>query len=80
MSLKAEIYDLIAETVLAERTDVVDDAHLQDDLGADSLMLVELADALSGRYDVEIDADELVDVASASELVQLVEQRIATSI
>lgn len=77
MSLKVEIYDLIAETVLAERTAVLDDAHLQDDLGADSLMLVELADALGGKYEIELEADELVDVANAGELVQLVEQLIA---
>jgi acyl carrier protein len=78
MSLKEEIFDVIAETVLAERSTVTGDTHLQDDLGADSLMLVELAEALNGRYSIALEADELVDVANVSEVVQLVEERIAS--
>jgi len=77
MSLKTEICELIAETVLIDREEVSDGAHLQDDLGADSLMVVELAESLGGRYGIALDADELVDATNVKAVVELVERRIA---
>ena len=78
MTLKSEMSEMIAEACLLDADAVVDDAHLQDDLGADSLMLVELAEAISGKYSIALEADELVDVANVGELITLVEGRLSS--
>ena len=60
-----------------DREVVVPEAHLQDDLGADSLGLLNLAEAIDARYGIELQGDDLVDVANVGELVKLVESKIA---
>ncbi len=50
---------------------------MQDDLGADSLGLLNLAEAIDARYGIELQGDDLVDIANVGELVKLVESKIA---
>ena len=72
MSIETELREMIAKELAVDDGEVKAEAHLQDDLGGDSLMLVELAAAISDRYGVDLDADDLVDVGSFGELVTLV--------
>lgn len=76
MDLYSEIKEMIIKAVAAEDEAVVPEAHLQDDLGADSLALLNLAEAIGERYGVEIEGDDLVDLDNVGELVKLVESRI----
>jgi acyl carrier protein len=57
---------------------VVSEAHLQDDLGADSLMILNLTEIIGIRYEIEIQGDDLVDIANVGELVKLVESKISS--
>jgi len=59
--------------------DVVSEAHLKDDLGGDSLAILNLATALSKRYSLEIVYDDMVEIESVSELVQLVASKISST-
>jgi acyl carrier protein len=79
MSLETELAQMIAKELSVDEQEVVAEAHLQDDLGADSLMLVELAEGISARYEVTIDPDDLVDIANVGELIELVRGRIEGS-
>jgi acyl carrier protein len=55
----------------------VAEANLQDDLGADSLGLLNLADAISSRYGLDLRPDDIVDLKNVGELVRLVESRLS---
>lgn len=79
MSLRTEVCTMIAEALSIDESEVVDDAHLQDDLGADSLMLVELAEAFGSRYRIGIDPDDLIDATNIIELFQLIEGKISSN-
>jgi acyl carrier protein len=68
---------IVSELALDAKA-VVPEAHLQDDLGADSLGLLNLATAIETRYGIEVQADDLVDIPNVGELVKWVESRISS--
>ncbi|MBM4313778.1 MAG: acyl carrier protein [Deltaproteobacteria bacterium] len=78
MALFDEIKELIVSELAADESVVVQEAHLQDDLDADSLGLLNLAEAISSRYGIELQGDDLVDIPSVGELVKLIELKIAS--
>jgi len=78
MDLFAEIKEIIVEELALDEAAVVSEAHLQDDLGADSLMILNLTEAIGIRYEIEIQGDDLVDIANVGELVKLVESKISS--
>jgi acyl carrier protein len=47
-------------------------ARFADDLGADSLDLVELVEALEEEFGVRIDDEELADIATVGEAFELI--------
>ncbi len=77
MSLYDEIKEIITMELALDEKTVVPEAHLQDDLGADSLGLLNLAEALDARYRIQLQGDDLVDIPNVGELVKLVESKIA---
>lgn len=77
MTLYDEIKEIITTELALDKEGVVPEAHLQDDLGADSLGLLNLAEAIDARYGINLQGDDLVDVANVGELVKLVESKIA---
>jgi acyl carrier protein len=77
MDLNAEIKKMIAKELAVDETDVVLEAHLLDDLGGDSLAVLNLAVAIGKRYSIEIVYDDMVELENVQELIQLVESRIA---
>lgn len=77
MTLYDEIKGIITTELALDAEAVVPQAHLQDDLGADSLGLLNLAEAIDARYGIQLQGDDLVDIADVGELVKLVESKIA---
>jgi len=76
MTLYDEIREMIVAELALDKEAVVPEAHLQDDLGADSLGLLNLAEAIDARYGLELQGDDFVDIANVGELVKLVESKI----
>jgi acyl carrier protein len=77
MDLYDEIKEIIVTELALDKEVVVPGAHLQDDLGADSLGLLNLAEAIDARYGIQLQGDDLMDIANVGELVKLVESKIA---
>ena len=68
MSVEEKIIKIIAEKLSVESDEVVGQASFVDDLGADSLDLVELIMAMEEAFDTEIsdeDAEKLQTVQDA---------------
>ena len=64
---------MIARKLKIDVSEVTDDKHLIDDLGADSLDTVELIMELETDYDIEIadeDAETLVTVGAIKQYVE----------
>jgi len=60
MSVEQKLIDIIAEQLSVDKEKVVAKASFVDDLGADSLDLVELIMAMEEAFDIEI-ADEVAE-------------------
>jgi acyl carrier protein len=60
MSAEEKVIDIIAEQLSVEKDKVVASASFVDDLGADSLDLVELIMAMEEAFDIEI-PDEVAE-------------------
>ena len=68
MAINQEMVDIIVEQLSVEKNKVVPEASFVDDLGADSLDLVELIMAMEEKFDIEIpdeDAEKIVTVQDA---------------
>jgi acyl carrier protein len=73
MSIEDKIKQIIAEKLGVELSEVVPEASFVDDLGADSLDLVELVMTMEEEFDVDIsdeDAEKLVTVQDAINFVK----------
>lgn len=72
MAISQEMIDIIVEQLSVEKDKVVSEASFVDDLGADSLDLVELIMAMEEKFDIEIpdeDAEKIVTVQDAVDYV-----------
>ncbi len=79
MDLFSELKEIIAAELAVDESAVVPEAHLQDDLGADSLGILNTAEAIAEKYKIVITADDLVDIANVGELVEMVKAKIAAT-
>ena len=73
MSVEDKIIKIISEKLDVDINEVVPKASLVDDLGADSLDLVELVMTMEEEFDIEIsdeEAEKLVTVQNAIDYIQ----------
>lgn len=73
MSITDKIVKVISGKLGIDRVEVVPDASLVDDLGADSLDLVELIMSMEEEFDIEIpddDAEKIITVKHAIDYVK----------
>ena len=73
MSIETRVKEIIVEQLGVNESEVKPEAKFVDDLGADSLDLVELVMALEEEYNMEIsdeDAEKILSVGDAIEYIQ----------
>jgi acyl carrier protein len=76
MAIDQEMIEIIVEQLSVEKDKVVPGASFVDDLGADSLDLVELIMAMEEKFDIEIpdeDAEKIVTVQDAVDYVKKIQ-------
>ena len=67
-----KLTDNAVEVLAVDASKVTPDASFADDLGADSLDLVELVMALEETFDIEVGEDELKDISTVGQAFELV--------
>lgn len=72
MAIDQEMIDIIVEQLSVEKDKVVPGASFVDDLGADSLDLVELIMAMEEKFDIEIPDEDAEKIATVKDAVDYV--------
>jgi acyl carrier protein len=73
MAIEKRVKEIIVEQLGVNENEVTPEAKFVDDLGADSLDLVELVMALEEEYNIEIsdeDAEKILTVGDAIEYIK----------
>ena len=71
--LSEKVRDVIVETLGCEAEAVKPEASLEEDLGADSLDVVDLLMTLEDEFDVEIPDSEVDNIRTVGNLVKFIE-------
>jgi acyl carrier protein len=69
------VSSIIGEQLGVEQSDLVPEASLLDDLGADSLDVVELVMALEEEFSIEVPDDDVENIRTIQDIVQYVEAK-----
>jgi len=75
MATDERIKEIIAEQLGIEPSKVTDDAHIYDDLGADSLDQVELIMLFEEEYDIEISESETERYLVVSDIIAKIKEK-----
>jgi len=76
MSLEARVTDLIVEQLGVSKEEAVTNASFIDDLGADSLDIVELVMTLEETFDIEIPDDDAEKMQTISDAIGYLKERV----
>ncbi len=69
-----KVKDIIVSELMVEESEVTMEASIKDDLGADSLAIVDLAMALEDEFDVEIPDEELEGIKTVGDIVNYLKE------
>lgn len=75
MSIEQEMIDIIVEQLSVEKDKVVPNASFVDDLGADSLDLVELIMAMEEGFDIEIPDEDAEGITTVQDAIDYVKKK-----
>jgi acyl carrier protein len=67
--LKNEIIKIIAEELDVSLRCIKDDTSIQEDLGADSLDVINIVMTIENKFNIEIDADTLTEFNTVGDIV-----------
>ncbi len=75
--LSGRIQSIVTEQLGVESSEVTKDASILDDLGADSLDVVELVMALEEAFDIEIPDDAVEEMRTIGDIQRFVESHVS---
>ncbi|ACN16215.1 AcpP [Desulforapulum autotrophicum HRM2] len=76
MSVEAKVKKIIAEKLQGvDIEDVIPEASLVDDLGADSLALVELIMSMEEAFDIDIDDDDAEKMITVNDAIEYIRKK-----
>ena len=78
MELENRVSEIIIEQLGITREELVPKASFIDDLGADSLDIVELVMAMEEEFDIEIPDDDAEKMQTIGDAVNYVKERLGT--
>jgi acyl carrier protein len=78
-ALKDRIRDLVAEQLGVDGADLKSDSDIVEDLGADSLDVVELVMAIEENFDIEVPDEDAEGMRTIGDVERYVTARVAAS-
>ncbi len=75
--LESKVSEIIVEQLGASKEEIVPEASFTDDLGADSLDIVELVMAMEEEFDIEIPDEDAEKIQTIGDALSYVKERVA---
>ncbi|MDR2359754.1 MAG: acyl carrier protein [Oscillospiraceae bacterium] len=75
MELFNQVKDIITNTLGCDAEIVTESAGIKDDLGADSLAVVELVMALEDEFGISISEEKMKGIQTVGDIVELVKSK-----
>ena len=76
-TVQHRIREIVCEQLGVDAAELLPEASILDDLGADSLDVVELVMALEEQFDISVPEDELEGVLTVGQAVSLVSDKLS---
>ena len=78
MALEQRVTDLIVEQLGVSKDEVVAKASFIDDLGADSLDIVELVMSMEEEFDIEIPDEDAEKIQTIGDAIAYLEEKVGS--
>ena len=75
MTVREQILEVLSNQLGTPYDKITDDKHIVNDLGADSLDVIEIAIEIEEEVDIRLPDDEARSVTTVGELIKLVESK-----
>jgi len=75
MALIDDVKEVVVEQLNVNADEVKEDSKFVEDLGADSLDVVELVMALEEKFDIEIPDDDAEGIATVGDAIKYIESK-----
>jgi acyl carrier protein len=76
MNVKEEIINLLCEKLGFEPIEITEDKDIVNDLGADSLDMVEVVMGIEEKYGIKIDGREVDGIKTVGDLIERAEKLV----
>ena len=77
MDIFEQVKKILCDQLDLEEEQVNEDSEVIDDLGADSLDIVDLVMTLEEEFDTEIPDEDIENVKTVGDIVKYIEERVA---
>ena len=74
-ALSVRVHSIVTDQLGVDKDSLSPEANLLDDLGADSLDVVELVMALEEEFSIEVPDDDVENIRTVGDIVQYIEAR-----
>jgi acyl carrier protein len=74
MAILEDVIEVVAEQLSVDKGEIKSESKFVEDLGADSLDVVELVMALEEKFDIEIPDEEAEKIATVADAVKYIEE------
>lgn len=79
MAVAQKVKEIVAQQLGRNEDQVVESASFKDDLGADSLDIVELVMAFEEEFGVDIPDEDAEKVTTVGQAIQLIEAKVGSA-
>ncbi|MBR2333963.1 MAG: acyl carrier protein [Clostridia bacterium] len=76
MTIFEEIREIIVAQMGCDPSDINENTDIAEDIGCDSLDIVEMLMSVESKYGFELDNDEAIGVKTVGDVVKLIESKI----
>ena len=73
----ARVVAVLADKLSKEESEIMPESVIREDLGADSLDMVEIIMGLEDEFDIEIPDEDAADIKTVAEVVAYIESKLA---